>query len=696
MFEIPKDSKFLKYTVPFIFIFILILIAPSLASNNFAFLKIALVVCAALYLLRLLSKIVFPLWTSSGSVLQKKYNFPTKFNKFTYFALLFNAFTFSLFILQYFAFALLGPVGFLVNMLASLVSVINIFFIFVLLILVLVFWKKEKVHVWPLVPFLFSIVSAIASMVFNFYANTQDAYTFATQGEIGIEIGGFVFGVIALMGWIRNFKSVPNSDFDQFEKRAFIKKSIVLIVLGICIFFGLNYFDQIVKASKTIIKKLNPSSVQEEAQAGKFVHFGDGLFYFANTAGKDFIWSTGSNGKVYFAHDGIESQVTGLNTPILNATFIAHDNNPYVVIYHTEEAEKSWNCCSVYKINGNTATILNQGEYPYEVSYDSFFNASTTKLVIRGKNELSIIKNNSVTPVVGLPSFDSAEGFVSDIYSNWYAPVYAQNKAALYYLDNGVATLMSKFNKRFDVVKSAEKIYIYSSDDKNGYIYSCDKAVCTLLQNGTLANNSSFRWIETGDSLYALGNNGIYSVENNVVTLLDFSFGNMAEIEIEKANSRAFVVKHSSLGSNSRESKIFEIKNNKIVPLGDFSYTYARFRGNSITGKIYVRGLNDMGAGNYALYELGGNGLTEIKLEGKHLDPSEVFFDKKGNDYVTRYEDGEASYYLIKDGKVHRIENSGTPVSGQGLLSNDGGSYVQTETSLYKINLGSSTIQLSF
>ncbi len=303
MLEIPKESKILKYTLPFIIIFVLALIIPALSLNNFYIIKFAVVI----FIIYLVINFLLKLFT---------HKFPTKLNKFTLFVLVFNAFSFSLFVLQYLAFSFFGLFGFLVNQLASLTSLLNQILVFILLVLTLVFWKREKSHFWQLEPFAFYVIATIATLALNYSANMYGMYSLATQGEMAIEIGGFTLGIMALWGWMKNFKSTPAIVASQTsptglenlapfstskvvesspKKKSSLIIPITIVILGICLFFGLSNIGHIVGYMSAFSQKSKPqfAGKVEINEVSGLENLQGRYTLVTDNAGSWYVWGSG-------------------------------------------------------------------------------------------------------------------------------------------------------------------------------------------------------------------------------------------------------------------------------------------------------------------------------------------------------------------------------------------------------------------
>lgn len=466
MLEIPKDSKILKYTLPFIIPFIIILvlalIIPALSLNNFYIVKFAVVI----FIIYLVINFFLKLFT---------HKFPTKLNKFTVFVLAFNTFSFSLFVLQYLAFSFLGLFGFLVNQLASLSSSLNQILVFILLVLTLVFWKREKTHIWQLVPFLFYIIATIVTLALNYVANMYGMYTVATQGEMAMEIGGFALGIMALWGWMRNFKSTPvivasqtnptvletPAPFStpQAVEIAPKKKSpfiipVIIAILGIGLFFGLSNIGHITGYLSAFSQKSKPqfAGKVEINEVSGLENLQGKYTLVTDNAGSWYVWGSGKTwaDSFYKITDAKATLINFVEQNVYNfgkstdidttkETAFSYSLRLRTLSYPVFVADKKGNNYLVYTQNDPSLTVLYH------------------------------IVDNKAKPIFQAPNVDT--DFSADGEGNFYAfIVNTETKTKSVYKINGdsmsgVAGLDNAYEHSF-FLNGAENNYVVTTDGK--------------------------------------------------------------------------------------------------------------------------------------------------------------------------------------------------------------------------------------
>ncbi len=464
MFEIPNDSKLLKYTLPFIILIVLALIIPVIATNNFYVVKFVIV----LYLIYSVIHFIPKLFA---------HRFPTKLSKFTFFVLIFNAFSFSLFVLQYLVFSFFGPLGFIVNNLASLVSLFDQILVFILLVLTLLFWKKSKTHFWQLVPFLFYVFAIMAANALSYTANVY--------GEMAIEIGGFILGIMALWGWMRDFKSTsmiishtspmgtenfvqPNSSqvVEVSPKRkSFLIVPITLVILGIGLFFGLSNIGRITGYISAFSQKSKPQfagkvEINEvsglENLQGKYTLVTDG-------AGTWYVWGSGKTWADSFY------KINGASASLIN--FI--QQNVYDFGKSTD-IDETKDTASSYSLRLRT------------LSYPSFVaDGLGNNYLIYTQNDPSMtilyhIVDNNAKPIFMGPNIDT--DFSADGEGNFYAfIVNAKNQTKSVYKIkgdsmSGIAGLDDAYEHSFFLNGSANN-YVVTTDGKGPGQYHIYKIV---------------------------------------------------------------------------------------------------------------------------------------------------------------------------------------------------------------------------
>ncbi len=416
---------------------------------------------------------------------------------------------------------------------------------------------------------------------------------------------------------------------------------------------------------------------------GDLSFFTNDNVYFESVNGMDYIITTGSKGKIYLADKGVESEIVGLPSRIINYLLFPFNNSSYLFISHTP-GTLSWDCCDVFKIDGNSAVKLQQGEYPPHVSYNKFIKGlDGGVLAIRDKERVAVINGQVETLVEGLPRFTSVEQGVQDKYGNWYINLYdgteQKSKQYFLYIQNGTATRISENLSHALFINYKGKIY--TSLFKNGEIILavCDKGVCTELSGNIIPKtNTGFSWIHENDNLYAYTFNGIYLVSNSGVKRVT-----QTSALTEVANNRVFLPIEESGGL-----VVYEIIGSELVKLGGLPHKYARFSGSQVTREVYVKGLKDTDiSGSNSLYRLDNKTFKEIKISDSHFRPSDIFLDNNGNVFVTRIRNGLNDLFLVKKDILYPILHEGVDISYPIFFTNNGGTYIKTGSSYYKINL---------
>jgi hypothetical protein len=417
--------------------------------------------------------------------------------------------------------------------------------------------------------------------------------------------------------------------------------------------------------------------------AGNLSFFTNDNIYFESVNNKDYIITTGSRGKFYLAENGMESEITGLPSTIINYSIFPSNDLSYLFISHTAGVS-SWDCCDVFRIVGNSALKLQQSEYPPHVSYNKFIKGlDNGVLAIRDKERVAVINGQVETRIEGLPRFTSVEQGVQDKYGNWYIDLYdgteQKSKQYFLYIQNATATRISENLSHALFINYKGKIY--TSLFKNGemILAMCDKGVCTELSGNIIPKtNTGFSWIHENDNLYAYTFNGIYLVSDSNIRRIT-----QTSALTEIANSRVFLPIEESDGL-----VVYEIIGSELVRLDNLPHKYARFIGSPVTGEIYIKGLVDTDIfGGNSLYRLEDKTFKEIKVNGSHFKPSEIFLDNRGNVFVTRIKDGSHDLFLIKNDIAHPILHEGIDISYPTFFSNNASTYVKTGSSYYKISL---------
>ena len=124
------------------------------------------------------------------------------------------------------------------------------------------------------------------------------------------------------------------------------------------------------------------------------------------------------------------------------------------------------------------------------------------------------------------------------------------------------------------------------------------------------------------------------------------------------------------------------------MKLGGLPHKYARFSGSQVTREVYVKGLKDTDiSGSNSLYRLDNKTFKEIKISDSHFRPSDIFLDNNGNVFVTRIRNGLNDLFLVKKDILYPILHEGVDISYPIFFTNNGGTYIKTGSSYYKINL---------